>query len=109
MRTVGAIPRYDATNAPAAGSSLWQGAVSVRETPAFAWRHSNNANNELQEHVNFSIALGDNNDGGTQDYTSQDVHKPGGGVRFASPPGFVHTSLVLVRRSARTRQLGEFN
>ena len=66
-----------------------------REVPVLEWRHNNNANLELQEHVNFSIAMGNNQNGGTQEYTTQDVHKPGGGVRWA-PPGFTETSFDLV-------------
>lgn len=42
------------------------------------------------------MALRDNNNGGVAVYTSQDVVKTGGGVRWASPPGFVHTSFTLV-------------
>jgi hypothetical protein len=86
----------NATLLPSPSAYLWAGAVSVRETPAFAWRHSNNANIELQEHVNFSVALADNNDGGERAYTGHDMRKPGGGIRWADPPGFVHTSSVLV-------------
>ena len=87
---------YDVTNTPSPTSALWSGPVLIRQVPALEWRHSNNANIELQQHVNFSIALGNNNGGGTEDYTGQDIHKPGGGLRWASPPGFVHTSLILV-------------
>jgi hypothetical protein len=87
---------FDVTNVPPRDAPLWSGSLALREMPALAWRHTNNANIELQAHVNFSIALNNNNAGGTKAYTSQDVRKPGGGVRTADPPGFVHTSSVLV-------------
>ena len=90
---------FNVTNVPASvanGSGpLWSGPLHRREVPVLEWRHNNNANLELQEHVNFSIAMGNNQNGGTQEYTTQDVHKPGGGVRWA-PPGFTETSFDLV-------------
>jgi hypothetical protein len=75
---------------------LWPGPLRVIDVPELEWRHNNNANLELNAHRNFSIALGNNNDGNTSAYTTQDTHKPGGGVRWADPPGFVHTSFALV-------------
>jgi hypothetical protein len=89
---------FNVTNVPASvvsGGELWHGPMHRRELPVLEWRHNNNANLELQEHINFSIALGNNQNGGTSQYTGQDVHKPGGGVRWA-PPGFTETSFDLV-------------
>ena len=96
---------FDVTNVPASMASageLWHGPMHRREVPVLEWRHNNNANLELQEHVNFSIAMGNNQNGGLNQYTSQDVHKPGGGVRWAPMSvgthvgGFTETSFDLV-------------
>jgi hypothetical protein len=90
---------FNVTNVPSCvtqGKGLfWSGAIDHREIPVLEWRHNNNANLELQAHINFSIALGNNNDGGVQQYTSKDVRKPGGGVRWA-PPDFTESSFTLV-------------
>jgi hypothetical protein len=86
----------NATTVPSNLSSLYFD-VDERQLPLFEdWRHMNNANLELDEHAEFSIASRQNNDGGVEDYTSRDVQKTGGGVRWASPPGFVHTSFTIV-------------
>ena len=75
----------------------WIEGLHERQTPALSdWRHNNNANLELEAHAEFSIAARQNNNGGVEVYTSQDVRKVGGGVRWASPPGFVHTSFTIV-------------
>ena len=71
--------------------------VNERQMPTMSdWRHCNNANLELQQHTELSIAQRQNNNGGVEAYTSRDVQKIGGGVRWASPPGFVHTSFTIV-------------
>jgi hypothetical protein len=71
--------------------------IEERQIPALTdWRHNNNANLELQRHAEFSIAARQNNNGGVEVYTSRDVLKIGGGIRWSSPPGFVHTSFTIV-------------
>jgi hypothetical protein len=88
------VPQSVRSGAIARGE-LWNGSISRREVPVLEWRHNNNANLELQEHIDFAIALGNNQNGGTRQYTSTDVHKPGAGVRW-SGPGFTETSFTLV-------------
>ena len=102
-------PSPEARDAPRSGTkckryhrarplrAVYISGLKERQTPALPdWRHNNNANLELQENAAFSIAARQNNNGGTEVYTSRDVQKVGGGVRWASPPGFVHTSFTIV-------------
>ena len=86
----------NATTVPRNLSSLFLD-INERQMPMLRdWRHCNNANLELEKHAEFSIAARQNNNGGVEVYTSLDVEKTGGGVRWASPPGFVHTSFTIV-------------
>lgn len=81
----------DATTVPAHVHQLYIPGLKERQLPALSdWRHNNNANLELQQHAAFSIAARQNNNGGAEVYTSRDVQKVGGGVRWYASPKVSH-------------------